>query len=280
MSEHYDSFKFTHEGREFLACLYYDSDAGRPWEREDGHGPVREGSRNYHGIEKRAGELVLHEGGRNEYSWVYDYAEAMRIAKREQWGTGEHGPAEGETLAQYRHRVVMADFEYLRGWCNDHWHYCGVGVRLLDDKGEPVGDEFEHALWGIESNAGDYLREVAAELADEFTPERWHYGCPMNETYITLNGVTVSRSKNLRGLLRYRSWVKKVETRIDPVNSHRGELRVTYSEGAQGFATFNSYGIMIDWVRNRRAWRSQGATITHSGPDMGYFTKPGTIAGV
>jgi hypothetical protein len=40
-------------------------------------------------------------------------------------------------------------------------------VRLLNDDGEPVGDEFKNALWGIESNAGDYLQEVAVELAED-----------------------------------------------------------------------------------------------------------------
>ena len=161
MSEHYDSFNFTHEGREFIACLYYDDSSDTPWERADGHGPVSEWTTR----DKKPGELVLCTDRKSKR--FYDYAEAMRTAKREQWGTGETGPAEGETLGQYRHRAVMADFEFLRGWCNDEWHYCGVGVRLLDDEGEPEGAEYAHALWGIESNADEYLREVAAELAGE-----------------------------------------------------------------------------------------------------------------
>lgn len=107
--------------------------------------------------------------------------------------------------------------------------------------------------------------------------ERWHYGCPSGETYIKRAGVTVRRSKNLRGLMRYAVHVEKIETRVDPLNMSRGELRVTYSDGAQGFASFASYHVMIDWVRNRHKWR--GIDHTMHGPNLGYFTKPGIIAG-
>ena len=61
-------------------------------------------------------------------------------------------------------RAARADFERLRDWCLDRWHWCGVVVVMLDDE----GDELDRAsLWGIESDAGQYLDEVAAELADE-----------------------------------------------------------------------------------------------------------------
>lgn len=164
MSEHYDSFKFEHQGREFLARLYSDHDRGAPWEESDGHGPVSD----WTGRDKKSGELILNTDG--EHKRFYDYAKAMRIAKRDHWGVGD-GPREGETAGQYRHRAVMADFEFLRGWCNHDWHYCGVSVCLITDEDSEPNDDFYHALWGIESNAGDYLREVAAELAEEITRE-------------------------------------------------------------------------------------------------------------
>ena len=112
------------------------------------------------------------------------------------------------------------------------------------------------------------------------TIEKWHYGCPAGESYVKLAGVTVSRSLNLRGLVDYgrKSPAAMIESRIDPLNKHRGELRVTYSNGAHGFASFASYHIMIDWVRTRRSWRS--ATHVLNGPAMGYLTKPGITAGV
>lgn len=111
------------------------------------------------------------------------------------------------------------------------------------------------------------------------TIEQWHYGCPMGETYVKKDGSTVSRRKNLRGLLDYArvSPVAQVESRVDPLNSARGELKVTYADDAIGYATFASYHIMIDWIRNRRSWR--GAKHVRQGPDMGYLTIPGTLVG-
>lgn len=107
----------------------------------------------------------------------------------------------------------------------------------------------------------------------------WHYGCPEGETYIVLNGATVKRSKNLRGLLDYSRKAKpvKVETRKDPSLPVCGQLRVTYNDGAIGHAFFRSYEIMIDWVRGRRSFRR--IEVTHKDGDVGYLTKPGIIAG-
>lgn len=164
MQSHYGSFRFIHDGREFLACLYSDEDSGPPWEESEGHGPVSDWTRR----DKKPGELIL--ASDRSYKRFYNYAEAMRIAKRDAWGVSG-GMHEGETPGQYRHRAVMADFEFLHSWCADEWHYCGVVVHLLDDEGEQIGDEYAYALWGIESNAGEYLREVAAELADQICAE-------------------------------------------------------------------------------------------------------------
>lgn len=107
----------------------------------------------------------------------------------------------------------------------------------------------------------------------------WHVGCPAEETYIKRDGVTVSRSRNLRGLKDYarKSAPVKVETRKDPRVLEGGDLRVTYADGAIGHAHFRSHHILIDWVRNRRSWRHV-ETVHHDG-DMGYLTKPGIIAG-
>lgn len=87
---------------------------------------------------------------------------------------------------------------------------------------------------------------------------QWHYGCPANETYVKQNGVTVKRSKNLRGLLDYAQKAKPVliETRKDSSAPAAGNLRVTYSDGAIGHAFFRSHGIMLEWVGNRRSWAS------------------------
>lgn len=110
--------------------------------------------------------------------------------------------------------------------------------------------------------------------------EKWHYGHSESRTYVTHGGLTVAKSHSLRGLLEYgRKFAPvKIETRKAPDLPVCGELRVTYVNGAEGFAFFRSHGIMIDWLRNRRSWRHI-ATIHHDG-DFGYLTKPGQIAGV
>lgn len=162
-----DSFEFDYLGFNFRAYVVADDDSRRPWEDCDGHGPVREVSKDYSGhIEKRPGERPLYIGDRNEYSFAYDWQAAMREALRDEWGT-KNGRQPGETRRQYAARAVQADFDFLRGWCCDHWHYVGVCVARLDDDGEECQSPYHYALWGIESCAGDYLREVAAEQAHQ-----------------------------------------------------------------------------------------------------------------
>jgi transposase len=55
-----------------------------------------------------------------------------------------------------------------------------VCVQHIGPDGEPVGDEFAHALWGVES-CGDYWREVAAELAGEMLPDERAQECALTE---------------------------------------------------------------------------------------------------
>lgn len=168
MSNAYDNFNFTHNGREFVASLYVDDCNDAPWDNSDGHGVVSDWEHR----DKRPGERVLNEDGRSKR--FYDVSASMKIAKRDGWGLCDEEKANlaaklgrPPTAGEIRAAAVEKDFEFLRGWCNDEWHYCGIGVQLLDEDGEPVGEEYEHALWGIESNADDYLKEVACELAAE-----------------------------------------------------------------------------------------------------------------
>lgn len=101
-------------------------------------------------------------------------------------------------------------------------------------------------------------------------------------TQINLNGSIIRRSRNLRAMREYArvSPVVKVETRKrrGHENDPAGVMLVTYFNGATSQAEFNSHSIMIDFVRNRRTWRY--AEFVHHDCDMGYLTKPGTIAGV
>ena len=147
---------FTRNGRRFRFTLEPDTDHGPPWEEEDGHGPVSNWTRRG----KRPGEVVLCEDrGSKRY---YDVQAATETAKRDGWDAPPYGGTPGERAA----RAVAADLQRLRDWCEDRWSYVGVVVtEVLNDR-----NGRSDSLWGIESDAGDYLTEVAYQLADELTP--------------------------------------------------------------------------------------------------------------
>lgn len=162
------TFDFEHDGRDFRATIHADDCGDAPWERDDGHGVVSEWTTR----EKRPGERLLNADRHSKR--FYDVQASIALARRDGWGvspetlaemTRVHGRA--PTAKEIAAAAVERDFDFLRGWCADDWSYIGVAVQPLDDDGEPFGGEFDFALWGIESNADDYIREVAAELASQ-----------------------------------------------------------------------------------------------------------------
>lgn len=68
------------------------------------------------------------------------------------------------TARQYAAAAALADFDRLRRWCDNQWHYVGVIVESLDEDEDVIDSA---SIWGIESDAGDYLDEVAQDLAAE-----------------------------------------------------------------------------------------------------------------
>lgn len=90
-------------------------------------------------------------------------------------------------------------------------------------------------------------------------------------------------SRNLRGLVDYARKYRVVciitRKEMTADTYARGELRVVFSDGGIGDASFASFEIMIDWVRNRRTWRERGAVVRNIDTPMGYLTQPGTLAG-
>lgn len=150
----------------------YDQDASPPWEECDGHGPVSS-SKHYPfswGTKppKRSGERLLYWN--DGWYRLYDFAEAMKIANRDGWGLNPdelakltarlgHTPTKG----QITEAAVENDFQYLKDWCDDKWHYIGVIVTLHDAEGK---EQDERSLWCVEDR-GDYYQTVASELADE-----------------------------------------------------------------------------------------------------------------
>lgn len=158
---YFDGDTFERNGRTFSVTHPYDDSGDAPWERDDGHGPVT----NWTTREKRPGEWLL--GADRSHRRYYDAQEATQIARRDGWGLAPDDLAAFEkqegrkaTRRMIAAEAVRRDYEHLRRWCNDQWQYVGVVVKH-PDSGE------SESLWGIESDAYDYLAETAHDLADQ-----------------------------------------------------------------------------------------------------------------
>lgn len=140
-----------------------------PWERDSGHGEVRHEYR-YYGTPKLArGETILYSE-RGDH-WIYNQGAAFVTAWRDGWGLSTdslakltHNLGKKPTSSQIRAEAVRQDMAFLRGYLSNDWNYVGVCVTLHDAGDDEIAS---YSIWNIESNAGDYLLEVAAECADE-----------------------------------------------------------------------------------------------------------------
>lgn len=155
-----DTIRCTVDGFDVVATVKHDDTMRAPWKEHDGHGPVSEWTQR----DKAPGERVLSEDRRSKR--FYDFAEAVKIAKRDGWGV-EGGKRDGETDGQYAARAAEHDFKVLRAWCNDEWHWSGV-VVTVSRAGVELGAA---SVWGVERNYpgsdNSYLTETANELLSE-----------------------------------------------------------------------------------------------------------------
>lgn len=147
----------TVNGLKFRVSIHRDEDMREPWKEHDGYGVVSEWTRR----DKHPHERVLISDGRGSKR-LYDVQASMDIALRDGWGCPN---PEGKTKRQIAAEAVELDYQRLRGWCMDEWHWCWVGVQLLGKDGSVVPG-YRESLGGIESDAGEYLDEVARELAE------------------------------------------------------------------------------------------------------------------
>jgi hypothetical protein len=161
------------EGWKAIVNVKPDEGMGPPWKEHDGHGPVREaGTLRDILSDKRPGEKVLMTYHRDVVGF-YDFAEAVKMAKRDGWGAPEgwtctnggrkHSCGKGCVAVA----AAEADYRRMLGWCKGSqaggWDWCGVVVTVLDAEGAVVDHQ---SLWGIEDDT-DYWREVAAELIND-----------------------------------------------------------------------------------------------------------------
>jgi len=160
----YNNSTICHDRHNFKVNLEYDDSAILPWVEYDGHGPVSDWTRR----SKESGEMVLcSDRGMHRY---YDYAKAVKIAKRDGWDSAPY--SDTETRGQKAAKAALADYNYLRRFLNDQWHYCGVIVELLDDSGDAMGES--ESLWAIESDDYDHIETTAHELASEILDRLQH----------------------------------------------------------------------------------------------------------
>lgn len=150
----YDSTTRTHKGHTITVSWHYDQDCGEPWKEHDGHGEVSEWTTR----DKQPGELVLCSDGRSKR--FYNFAAAVRTAKRDGWDAKPYNTGH-ETKGQQAAKAVMADYEYLRAWYNDEWHWSGYTVEI-------EGFDYSESLWGIDSPSQKQFEEEAFADAIEW----------------------------------------------------------------------------------------------------------------
>jgi hypothetical protein len=140
----------------------YDEFCEPPWESSDCHGPVRKSNNahNEYRSDKKPGERPLNSASRNEYQYYYDWQEAMKMAKRDNWNTAPYD-APNKAL-----RAVQQDFDYLRGWVNNKWHYVFVTVEY-EDQTESIGGVETYNDYHIE-----YGNEMLADLIARVEKEK------------------------------------------------------------------------------------------------------------
>lgn len=164
-------------GLKFKVVIENDEDSGPPWKECDGFGVVREATRGYYDryVPKSPGERVLYDGGRNEYTWVFDWAATMKEAKRDGWGLGpDERPANWDTLTkgQQLEIIVKRDFDFLKAWCKEDWVWTVVVVSLEGYDG-PL--DMERVLGSVEywqyKALSDKKNEHMSEIIDEMTEE-------------------------------------------------------------------------------------------------------------
>ncbi len=161
MSEGYHKEDRVVHGRHVKVTWFTDENMGPPWkEHADCHGKIREVGR--HSSAKWPCERKLSD------HYYYDWRAAMKLALKDGWYQGDINTflkltwlhkrvPTRKMIAEY---AVDRDFKYLRSWCRDEWHWCGIEVQ---DHETGV----EESLWGIESeDPGGYHDEIIGDLAE------------------------------------------------------------------------------------------------------------------
>lgn len=202
--------RFELNGRTFAARLEYDQDHGTPWENEDGHGEVSDWTSRDKApgelvlSEDRRSKRFYDFAGACRTArvegwgflpgplktWQDDagiwhaqsrhFRATHHIAQNFEAADSDINTAIRAVYAQHRATfpsarayaaaAAMSDYDRLRAWCNDDWHYLGVIVAAVCPCCDQVLKDATESLWGIESDSEEYHCEVARELAGQIEP--------------------------------------------------------------------------------------------------------------
>lgn len=158
MSEHtFSGYVDTVEidGITFRMSVEADDSSDAPWDIDCFTPKPDERRRNGYGYpDKRPGETVVWSDRHTAYA--LEFAAMVRSERKN-----------GGCSGSQAHKNACAVVKRLRAWFNDEWHYCGVVVTATVGGLELASS----SLWGIESNAGDYLTEASNELLQECMTE-------------------------------------------------------------------------------------------------------------
>lgn len=72
---------------------------------------------------------------------------------------------------------------------------------------------------------------------------------------ILLNGKVVSKSQDLRGILRYAGKHGVAAYSARRLDMGQGDLIVRFDNGASARTTFECFTALLGWLRSRRSWR-------------------------
>jgi hypothetical protein len=188
-NDSYHTEIYTHKsGKKYHVELYYDYDMGPPQQEGDGYGvterldwnPTNEEQLEQHIIDnepeiEEETRLRLMRQLSNE-NWgssalYYDVLSSLHKAREEGWGAGAEWKAANPNATKEEELmyVVNKDFDHLKGWYDDDWHWVTVSVAPLNEDDEPDEDHREYC-GGYESTIVDHdqrkwFDEVIEDLA-------------------------------------------------------------------------------------------------------------------
>ena len=167
-------------GTRYRVDWAYDDDYGAPEKEADGHGMVVElrYDPEFFGDDRTTSdgddmeEAIRHKMMRRLSGYdrthrygvkYYDVWATRAKAKEEGWGVANPTGLSPDEIID---AAIEADFKYLHGWYNDHWHWCSITVTLLaeDEDGNDEDTELDSSLGGVCSDDDKHHEEVITEM--------------------------------------------------------------------------------------------------------------------